>query len=361
MKRISTSTAFQNKFVDGNKATGRKATQFSAEWCNQVQEEICKILEAAGITIGDSDHQLKDLFTVLFVLDLTLKSMICKKSFTGGESTVTSNGEKISMSAEGSSVVDNSSSELSRMLLKFSKSSYGGLLQTEMSPNHIIVKSVDSGDANVIVEVLNNCISFKSGSSNSVSEHASIEYDPTTGTITISGIGGVTFADKIFASMGVNGDIETDSISPATTGNSTPVKIGSATGGVKLVGRTTGFVGEVKTNLIEVDDADYPIVVKAVVKATNLPNDFVTIDVNTDTSDPAVSSTFLLKNDWTIGQVKRFLNVGSSAKDFWIYTDNQGAAFQLSIPAHAYVTFACIGYYNNTFDNKQYAVLAYNN
>ena len=204
-------------------------------------------------------------------------------------------------------------------------------------------------------------ISFKSGSGNSVGEHASIVYDSSTGNITISGLGGITFADKIYAVMGLLGDIETDSITPATTDTPTPVEIGSAAGGVKLVGRTTGFVGEVKTNSIKVEDANYPIMADAPIKAPNLPNDFVTIAAGTDTSDPAVSRTFLLKDDWAVGQVKRFLNVDSSAKTFWIYTDDQGGNLNLSIPAHAYVNFACIGYYNNTYDNKQYAVLVYNN
>lgn len=489
MKRISTSTAVQHKFVDGNKATGQKATQFNAEWCNQVQEEICNLLEAAGVTVGGNDHQLKDLLTVLFVLDLKLKSMMCKKTVTGGQSTVTSDGETISisasgngitddsaaelsrlllklfktssgnslqsevspehvavkqvgagnatilvellkdrisfksgsgnslteigsivynsttgkmifngvngidfanavstasgitfkkgfsggtsdvtadgekilMSAEGSSVSDNSSSELSRMLLKFLKSTSGGSLQTEMSPSHVMVKSVGAGDANVIVDILNDRISFKSGSGNSVSEFASFVYDPSTGTITVNGYGGIVLADKLFAVSGVEGDVETDSITPATTDSPTPVEIGSAAGGVKLVGRTTGFVGEVKTNSIKVEDANYPIMADAPIKAPNLPNDFVTIAAGTDTSDPAVSRTFLLKDDWAVGQVKRFLNVDSSAKTFWIYTDDQGGNLNLSIPAHAYVNFACIGYYNNTYDNKQYAVLVYNN
>ena len=40
MKRISTPTAVQNKFVDGNKDTGLKPTKLNAEWFNQVQEEI---------------------------------------------------------------------------------------------------------------------------------------------------------------------------------------------------------------------------------------------------------------------------------------------------------------------------------
>ena len=485
MKRISTSTAVQNKFVDGNKATGQKATQFNAEWCNQVQEEICNLLEAAGVTIGGNDHQLKDLFTVLFVLDLTLKSMICKKAVTGGLSTVTSDGEKISigasgsgitddsaaelsrlllklfktssgnslqsevspehvavkqvgtgnatilvellkdrisfksgsgnslteigsivcdsttnkmifngtngidfanavrtasgitfnksfsggtsdvtadgekisMSAEGSSVSDNSSSELSRMLLKFLKSTSGGSLQTEMSPSHVMVKSVGAGDANVIVDILNDRISFKSGSGNSVSEFASFVYDPSTGTITVNGYGGIVLADKVFAVSGVKGDVETDSITPATTDSPTPVEIGSAAGGVKLVGRTTGFVGEVTTNSIKVDDPNYPISANAILKAPNLPNDFVEISSNLD---PDASRAILLNSLWSFGAVKRIFNKDSSDHTMYIYTDNQGSNLLITIPRNSYVNLACIGFYDNPYDNKTYAVTVYN-
>ena len=486
MKRISTSTAVQNKFVDGNKATGQKATQFNAEWCNQVQEEICNLLEAAGVAVGGNDHQLKDLLTVLFVLDLKIKSMMCKKTITGGQSTVTSdgetisigasgngitddsaaelsrlllklfktssgnslqsevapehvavkqvgdgnatilvellkdrisfksgsgnslteigsivynsttgkmifngvngidfanavstasgitfkksfsggtsdvtaNGEKILMSAEGSSVSDNSSSELSRMLLKFLKSTSGGSLQTEMSPSHVMVKSVGAGDANVIVDILNDRISFKSGAGNSVGEHASIVYDSSTGNITISGIGGITFADKIYAVMGLLGDIETDSITPATTGTPTPVEIGSAAGGVKLVGRTTGFKGKVSTNEIEAEDANYPVWVKAILKATNVPNDFVSVDSITN-NDPASSRTLLVESAWTVGQVKRFLNTQSSDKVIWVYVNTSGGNRSITIPACCFVTVACTGIYTNTYlDNEKFAVLA---
>lgn len=46
MKRINTPTATQDhKFRDGNRTAGLKATQFSAEWCNDVQEELCNIIE----------------------------------------------------------------------------------------------------------------------------------------------------------------------------------------------------------------------------------------------------------------------------------------------------------------------------
>ena len=46
MERINTPTATQDrKFRDGNKTTGIKATQFSSKWCNDVQEEICNVIE----------------------------------------------------------------------------------------------------------------------------------------------------------------------------------------------------------------------------------------------------------------------------------------------------------------------------
>ena len=358
MKRISTSTAVQNKFVDGNKDTGLKPTKLNAEWFNQVQEEICKLLEAAGITVGGSDDQLVQLFTTLFVLEAAFKSLALKKFFSGGYSQTNINGENLKMLAEGTSVTDNSSVELSRLLMKFMKSSASGALITEISPAHFSVNASGNSDA-VELEILNDRILFKSG--DPLAQHASIVYDPTTGNLTITGIGGITLGDKLYATFGLVGDLETDFITPETTDTPTPVTIGSAAGGVNLVGRTTGFVGEVTTNSIKVDDPNYPISANAILKAPNLPNDFVTISAGTDTSDPAISRTFLLKDDWTIGQVKRFLNVDSSAKTFWIYTDDQGGNINFSIPAHAYVTFICIGYYNNTYDNKQYAVLAYNN
>lgn len=46
MKRINTPTASSGKFVDGNPSIGRKATQLSAEWCNNVQEELCNAIHA---------------------------------------------------------------------------------------------------------------------------------------------------------------------------------------------------------------------------------------------------------------------------------------------------------------------------
>lgn len=62
MKRINTATAVNGKFVDGNRTLGQKATRFSAEWCNAVQEELCAIVElitGAAVT-GLSNHEVID-------------------------------------------------------------------------------------------------------------------------------------------------------------------------------------------------------------------------------------------------------------------------------------------------------------
>ena len=62
MKRINTATAVNGMFVDGNRALGQKATQFSAEWCNTIQEELCAIVElitGAAVT-GLSNHEVID-------------------------------------------------------------------------------------------------------------------------------------------------------------------------------------------------------------------------------------------------------------------------------------------------------------
>lgn len=72
MKRISTPTATDDhKFRDGD-GQGLKATQFNAEWCNQVQEEICALIKKwTGMEPnGLSDHELATAFENLKSLRL---------------------------------------------------------------------------------------------------------------------------------------------------------------------------------------------------------------------------------------------------------------------------------------------------
>lgn len=146
MRRINTSTSINGRFRNGNKSTGTKATQFNAEWCNAVQEEICKLIEATGLTVDGSEDQLKHIFTVLYALDATLKSAAFRKTFSGGYSDIVVSGEKILAEAHGS-VADQSNSELSRMGVSVNKpdgAGSGGASDVEITATGIVVKHTDS-------------------------------------------------------------------------------------------------------------------------------------------------------------------------------------------------------------------------
>lgn len=140
MRRINTATARNGRFVNGNKTTGTKATQFNAEWCNTLQEEIANLIEASGLSLDGSENQLKRLFTSLFMLDATLKSATLRKGFSGGYSDAVIDGEKIRMEAAGESVTDPSCSELSRMRLLLQKSERSGSARrVEITPTGLVV------------------------------------------------------------------------------------------------------------------------------------------------------------------------------------------------------------------------------
>lgn len=84
MQRIATPTASSDhKFLPGDGGTFR-GTQFSAAWCNAVQEEICNLLEDNGVTLSDSSNeQLKDLFHDLLRGNFGLSSIGADGSFSG--------------------------------------------------------------------------------------------------------------------------------------------------------------------------------------------------------------------------------------------------------------------------------------
>lgn len=58
MKKIATPTAVNGEFVNGNRETGRKATQFSAEWCNDIQNEIWNLI--CGLKGSDPTGESQD-------------------------------------------------------------------------------------------------------------------------------------------------------------------------------------------------------------------------------------------------------------------------------------------------------------
>ena len=66
MKRIDGAGHVNNRFVAEDAQAGRPPTELTADWFNDVQEEICNVIEAAGGEVnGESQHQLKDAINTL--------------------------------------------------------------------------------------------------------------------------------------------------------------------------------------------------------------------------------------------------------------------------------------------------------
>ena len=60
MKRTEGAGHVNNRFVAEDVQAGRPPTELTAEWHNDVQEEICAVIEAAGIELGENQEQLLD-------------------------------------------------------------------------------------------------------------------------------------------------------------------------------------------------------------------------------------------------------------------------------------------------------------
>lgn len=66
MKRTEGAGHVNNRFVTEDVQAGRPPTELTAEWFNDVQEEICSVIEAAGGEVnGESQQQLKDAIETL--------------------------------------------------------------------------------------------------------------------------------------------------------------------------------------------------------------------------------------------------------------------------------------------------------
>ena len=150
MKRINTPTSSNGRFVDGNKALGTYATQFSAEWCNMVQEEICNLIKAltGAEPTGQSEEELADAVSA-FSAELGLKSITLKKFGAGSSavSIVTVDGEKIELKADGEGVTDNSRFVLKRGTFCYEKSSSepARTYKVEVDPETVKVTDTNPG------------------------------------------------------------------------------------------------------------------------------------------------------------------------------------------------------------------------
>lgn len=56
MHRIDTDGHLNNRFTDENIQTGQEATVIGADWPNAIQDEICAVIEAAGISLSKGDN-----------------------------------------------------------------------------------------------------------------------------------------------------------------------------------------------------------------------------------------------------------------------------------------------------------------
>lgn len=66
MQRISTPTAVDGKFVASDQVTGTPATDLSAPWFNDIQENVCKAIENEGIDLvsGDANQLSQTMQTI---------------------------------------------------------------------------------------------------------------------------------------------------------------------------------------------------------------------------------------------------------------------------------------------------------
>jgi hypothetical protein len=66
MFRIDQPGHVANKFVTGNPQAGQQATRMGAEWPNAVQEELCHVIEFAGLVLNKLDStQLRQAIVAL--------------------------------------------------------------------------------------------------------------------------------------------------------------------------------------------------------------------------------------------------------------------------------------------------------
>lgn len=66
MHRVDSSGNIAGAFQDGNPAVGQQATQLTAAWFNDVQENLCKLIEQAGLTLEKGNYdQLYDAMVLL--------------------------------------------------------------------------------------------------------------------------------------------------------------------------------------------------------------------------------------------------------------------------------------------------------
>lgn len=66
MHKIDTNTAVEGSFVDKNAALGVDGTAVDADWLNSVQDEVCAVVEAAGLVLNKRNNaQMSEAIEIL--------------------------------------------------------------------------------------------------------------------------------------------------------------------------------------------------------------------------------------------------------------------------------------------------------
>ena len=102
MKRIDISTAVTNLpvpaaagvegfFTDGNPGGGEGATVVTADWLNQVQEEIIAVIDDAGLAHSKVDHtQLKQAIHAIIAANVPVGQLLAAQNLNDVANKVTS-------------------------------------------------------------------------------------------------------------------------------------------------------------------------------------------------------------------------------------------------------------------------------
>lgn len=230
MKRINTPTSSNGRFVDGNKITGQSATQFSAEWCNMVQEEICNLIKAltGAEPTGQSEEELKSAF-LSGVAEILMKSVSVRKNVDSNTNNLAvMNGDELEFKAEHeTSVQVNKNSKMSQDGFETTNSNPQGTFKTEVKGGAIHVLKGSSGTdidyekiSTTTVEV--NTIHGMATSQGSQNRHVDVDNDlNVSGGVEVDGVlivgGKSTLGDADFgdnsghpATVNVHGSVNID-------------------------------------------------------------------------------------------------------------------------------------------------------
>lgn len=104
MKRIDSANksvdlfgAGKHGFRDGNKALGINPTEFNADWCNHVQEELANLVEGAGAALNPADRT-----QVLTAIQAIIQSVINARDYK--ESVRVASTAPINLAAPGANI-----------------------------------------------------------------------------------------------------------------------------------------------------------------------------------------------------------------------------------------------------------------